>query len=162
MLSDLVTCLTDATEPGYLYLAFFDSPGDIPGDQKIKPEMASHCLYKTSLLYVSGKPSSATDPPQTLVKYEKDGVCEGSEPVLSSVPYAPQRDSLRALVDLGLKDKLKDQRELEEILQGVAVKPRPGENTSICWLWDTMVVSPFLSLHILLKAEAILVLTESL
>lgn len=73
--------------------------------------------------------------------------------MLSIVPYDPERDSLRALVDLGLKDKLKDRRELEEILQGVAVKPRPGENTSICWLWDTMVVSPFLSLHILLKAE---------
>lgn len=161
MLSDLVTCLTDATEPGCLYLAFFESPGDIPGDQEIKPEMASHCLYKTSLLYVSGKPSSATDPPQTLVKYEKDGVHEGSEHVLSIVQYDPQRDSLRALVDLGLKDKLKDQTELEEILQSVPVKPRQGENTSVCWLWDAMNVSPFLLLHVLLKEGTILVLTES-
>lgn len=158
-MSDLITDLTDATK-SCLYLAFFDSPGGVTGDQEIKPDSESYCLYKTSLLYVSGIPSSATDPSQTLVKYEKDGVREGSEPVLRIVTYNPQKDILRALVDLGLKDKLKDQRELEEILRGVAVTPRQSENISVCWLWDAMKVSPFLLLHILLKAD-MLVLTES-
>lgn len=169
MLSDPRLTDSDDATKSRLYLAFFNSPDNIPGEQEI--ESRPKRVYKTSLLYSSVNPSSdATDPFRTLVKYEKDGVNEGPEPVLSIMPYDSQKDSLVVVVNLEMSDNLKGHRVLEEVLQSVPVPnsdpsleqsilsfplagpritpsdPEPSlkEKPSVWWLWGAMKVSPVL------------------